>query len=318
MTSTQKKLTRLSASVSLVFGTLLAVSNSAYAASFTTTVQQDNGAKGDTFLKSITQNGKTTDKFNLVNKVDILSNTAVDKTKGSNADASLNKGVTNNTGAASTDKGDNASSPTAVSGVSDPTGGDIAAYMGNTNLNNIVDTEEAGSFVMNMFFQNQVKEDNSGLDSFYIFERGFQEMIYKDGKVMKDEQGNVVREQAGNSSISVRAIDAAGNVIGKALKLTKQTQTDAGYSIDTTEIGGAQRVGSWGISLADLGVSDLLVAGLQLSANGYEHNGPDFKLVGRMHDRPEFESATTPEPGSLLALGAVGGLAFFKRRQKQN
>jgi hypothetical protein len=42
-----------------------------------------------------------------------------------------------------------------------------------------------------------------------------------------------------------RAIDAAGNVIGNALKLTKESQTDAGYSIDTTEIGGAQKVGSW-------------------------------------------------------------------------
>ena len=97
MTSTKKKLTRLSASVGLVFGTLLAVSNSAYAASFTTQVQQDNGAKGDTFLKSVTQNGKETTRFNLVNRVDILSNDTVDLTKGSNADASLNKGVTNNT-----------------------------------------------------------------------------------------------------------------------------------------------------------------------------------------------------------------------------
>jgi PEP-CTERM motif len=306
MTSTKKKLTRLSASVGLVFGTLLAVSNSAYAASFSTQVQQDNGAKGDTFLKSITQNGKTTDKFNLVNKVDILSNTAVDKTQGNHTDETLawKLGKVNNTGSASTDKGDNASSPTGVSGVGDPTGDDIAAYMGNTNLNNIVDTEEStvGSFMMNMFFQNKVKEDGTGLDSFYIFERGFQ------------AQGNT----AGNSSMTVQAIDAAGKVIGKALKLKKEDQTDAGYSIDTTEVGITQKVGSWGVSLADLGVGDMFVYGLQVSANNLADNGPDFKLVGRMHDRPEFESATTPEPGSLLALGAVGGLAFFKRRQKQN
>jgi hypothetical protein len=315
MTSAKKKLTRLSASVGLVFGTLLAVSSSAYAASFTTTVEQDKeyGAKGDTFLKSISQNGKTTDKFNLVNKVDILSNTSVDKTQGNHTDETLawKLGKVNNTGSASTDKGDNASSPfdkddspVAVSGVGDPTGGDIAAYMGNTNLNNIVDTEEstAGSFIMNMFFQNEVKEDGTGLDSFYIFERGFQ------------AQGNT----AGNSSMTVQAIDAAGKVIGKALKLKKEDQTDAGYSIDTTEVGIAQKVGSWGVSLADLGVGDMFVYGLQVSASNLADNGPDFKLVGRMHDKPEFNSKTTPEPGSLLALGAVGGLAFFKRRQKQN
>jgi PEP-CTERM motif len=194
-----------------------------------------------------------------------------------------------NSGAASTDKGHKASSPMAVSGMKNPTGQEVAAFVGNNNLNNIIDTEDDGSFAMNLFFGSEIRKDGTGLDSLFFFERGK------------------------NSDLNVQAIDKNGNVIGKLVRLMRGDQQDAGYSISTTEIGNAvQEVGTWGLSLAELDVASL--AGIKVSGNGSSFNGADWKVVGR---QGEFNSTAVPEPGTLLALGVVGGLGFLQRRRKQ-
>ena len=105
-----------------------------------------------------------------------------------------------------------------------------------------------------------------------------------------------------NSDLGIQAIDIGGNLIGQFLKLSRTDSEYANFTIDTTEINDAQRVGSRGVSLKDLGVTSL--AGIQVTADS-SYNGPDFKVVAR----------STPEPGSVISLGVVAGLAFLRRRQ---
>ncbi|MBW4506611.1 MAG: PEP-CTERM sorting domain-containing protein [Scytonematopsis contorta HA4267-MV1] len=374
MKFTAKKLKRLSASAGLVIGTaILAVSNSAYAASFTTNLQKNDGPEGDILLKSITQEDKagkkdTFSNFSYVKRANILNNTPIKvnlpeyKTDGngkivkdkngepikliytSNPEessaynqANKKKGITNvemvhnadaNSGAASTDKGDKASAPMAVSGMKNPTGNEIAAFVGNNNLNNIVDTEDSGHFAMDMFFDTLITEDNSGLDSVFFWERGMNsnllvEAIDSTGKVISKALALLGQNQANDNADRVIA-DALGvkfdskkvaerRAQATALGLVKNNQLDAGYAIDTMEIGSAQQVGSWGLSLKELGVKSL--AGVRVSAKGTSYQGPDIKLIARKGKG--FESTAVPEPSTILALGAVGGLAFLQRRRKQ-
>ncbi|MBD2566883.1 exosortase-dependent surface protein XDP2 [Anabaena lutea] len=254
-------------SASLVISSVVAMAASAQAASFTTNFTPNNpDPKADIWLQSVTQNGKTVSNFSLVKSADIIYN------------APKVIGI-QNSGAASTDKGDNASGPSATN--EDPTGAEIAAFLGNKNLNNIIDTEDNGTFDINVFFDSLIKEDNSGLDSLYFWERGM------------------------NSSLEIQALDAAGNLIGNSLKLSASQQNSAGFSIDTKEIYGSQQVGSWGVTLAQLGVTEL--KGLKLTADA-SFNGPDFKVVARK---------TTPEPNAMIGLGAVAALSFLRRQSKQ-
>lgn len=254
-------------SLSLVLGTVLAVSNSAQAATFTTNVSQKSDTKADIFLESIEQNGQIINEFSFVTKTDILFNTP--RTSDPNS------------GEASTDKGDSANHPQAIVENEDPNAAEITAYLGNNNLNHIVDGEGNGQFQINLFFDSLVKEDNSGLDSLFFWERGM------------------------NSDLGIQAIDSNGNLIGNAIKLLRGDQFDADYSIDTTEIVASQKVGSWGVSLNDLGVDSL--SGIQVSAD-QTFSGPDFKLAAR-------KTASVPEPGSLLGLGIIAGMAFWRGRQ---
>ena len=247
-------------------------------------------AKGDILLKSVTYGGKTTSDFAFVTAVNIINNTPIksgldpqkytsnpeDKTKSND-----------NSGAASTDKGDRASSPIVngkaveVSGIKNPTGADMAAYLGNNNLNNIIDTEDRGDFKLNLSFGKAVK-------NLLFWERGM------------------------NSTIRVQALDAMGNLIGNLLNLNSKSWGRAGYSINTQEIDNTQAVGAWGVSLADLGVNSPISA-IQVSSFGSQRdNGPDFKVIG--------ESEPVPEPLTMtgLALGASGMIAARRRRMSKN
>lgn len=263
------KLQSIFTSASLVLSTVLAVSSSAQAASFTTNVNQKSDAKADILLESIEQNGQTITEFSFVKKSDILFNTP------RNNDP--------NSGEASTDRGDNATTPLTIGENEDPNAAEITAYLGNNNLNNIVDGEGRGEFRINLFFDSLLQEDNSGLDSLFFWERGI------------------------NSDLGIQAIDSAGNLIGNAIELLRGEQFDAGYSLDTTEIGGSQKVGAWGVSLNDLGVESL--SGVRVYADK-TFSGPDFKLVAR-------KTAAVPEPGSVVGLGAIAGIALWRRRQSK-
>lgn len=284
---------RLLTSISLTIGTVLFVSNSAQAASFTTNVTQENGSKGDVFLNSIEQNDTIIDRFSFVESVGEFNN---DEYSGGN------------TGAASTDRGDNASAPETSN--EDPTNVQLAKYLGNNNLNNIVDTEDSGTFMMDVFFDSFIRKDSTGLDSLFFFERGM------------------------NSNLLIQALDSEGNTTGNQLFLKgknkrisesfqeqiadinrKEDQEYAGFKINTKEIGGDQKVGTWGVSLDDLGVDSL--SGVQIYASGRNYQGPDFKVVARKSPEGKFAKTSVPEPGTILGLGSVAALAFVRRRKSK-
>ncbi|NET69845.1 MAG: PEP-CTERM sorting domain-containing protein [Sphaerospermopsis sp. SIO1G2] len=165
--------------------------------------------------------------------------------------------------------------------IESPTGSDIADILGNRNLNNIVDNEDSGSFDIDVYFDSLITQHYPGYDSLFFWERGK------------------------NSDLRIQALDASGNLVGNSLTLFRNEQTDAGFDIDTTEIGGPQPVGSWGVSLAELGVTEL--KGLKLTSEAVTFGGPDFKVVAKK----------TPEPGLMLGLGTVATVAFFRRRGKK-
>lgn len=266
-------------SIGLAMGLVVVAATTAQAASFTTNFTAVDGAKGDIWLNSITQNQTTIDRFLLINDAQILWNTPITNKQSGDTSNPETGGTNNNTGGASTDKGDRASAPMPTSGMNDPSGAEIAAYLGNLNLNNIIDTEEQGAFSMNLFFNKIVRADKSGLDNLFFWERGK------------------------NSDLGVQAIDKSGNLIGNFVKLHRADQTQADYSIDTLEINAAHIVGSWGLSLQQLGVTSL--DGIRVTAeSGY--NGPDFKLVARQ----------VPEPASMVGLGAVAGMMLISRRRQ--
>ncbi|MEL6462669.1 MAG: exosortase-dependent surface protein XDP2, partial [Cyanobacteria bacterium J06621_15] len=143
------KFTKLATSIGLTIGSVLFVSNSAHAASFTSNVTQtSDGSKGDILLDSIEQNGRTINQnqFSFVESVNSFSNTEY---RGGN------------TGAASTDKGD------LVGGMDtseDPTKGEIASFLGDNNLNRIIDGE-GRTFSMDLKFDSLIAKDDTGLDS---------------------------------------------------------------------------------------------------------------------------------------------------------
>ncbi|MEG4852566.1 PEP-CTERM sorting domain-containing protein [Microcoleus sp. B5-D4] len=268
---------------------MIAVQSPAKAFNFTTNLTTSGvpDAKSDIWLKSVTYGGKTTSDFAFVNAVKIINNTPIKsgldpKKQTSNPEDKTKNN--DNSGAASTDKGDKASSPIVngqavdVSGIKNPTGGEMAAYLGNNNLNNIIDTEDAGSFKLNLSFTKAV-------GNLFFWERGM------------------------NSTIRVQALDAMGNTIGKLLNLNSGSWGQAGYSINTQEIDTTHKVGAWGVSLADLGVSGPIGA-IQVSTLGSPDNGPDFKVIG--------ETEATPEPLTMLAAGAAVSFgAMFKKQRAQ-
>lgn len=277
------KLDKFVTSVGLTIGTVLFVSNSAQAASFTTNFTQENGATGDVFLDSITQNDRTINRFSFVESAEIIQN---DEYTGGD------------TGAASTDRGDDIDDLTTTENLTADNEDEIANFLGNNNLNNIIDTEDDGTFEMNLFFDSVIRADNTGLDSLFFWERGM------------------------NSDLQVQAIDDTGNIIGNAIKLLRFKDRDrsntlrqesAGFQIDTTEIDGAQKVGSWGVSLEQLGVSRL--SGIRVYANE-DFNGPDFKVIAR-RSGTDFARASVPEPGTIIGLGSVAALAFVRRRKSK-
>lgn len=246
----------------LTGGLLAAFSSPAQAFSFTTnftpSLTGSNASKGNIWLNSVMLgDGTSISDFALVSSANLLYNDAY--TGG-------------NTGAASSDLGDKA---TVGIKKESATSSSIVTSLGNLNLNSIIDTEDTGSFKMNLSF-------SSAIDNLFFWERGM------------------------NSKLQVQALDAAGNLIGNLLTLNSATWNYAGFGIDTTEINETQRVGSLGVSLKDLGVSGP-IAGIQLVSNR-SFNGPDFKVVGSAASVPE------PASLAGLGLIA-GALVVSRRRK---
>ncbi len=184
-----------------------------------------------------------------------------------------------NTGAASADRGDRANG-VRLENLATGNSPIAAAALGNLNLNNIIDGEDTGNYSMNLFFTKSVNK-------LFFWERG------------------------SNSFPRLQAIDSKGNLIGQQVTLGEGLfgWNNAGFSLDTMEISGAQAVGSRGISLTDLfgaNTNVSSIAGVRVTSIGKLSNGPDFKVVG----------ASVPEPATVLGLGLVGGALMMSRRKK--
>lgn len=233
----------------------MAISLPAQAASFTgfsfnATTDYNNDPTADIFLQSVSHGGKTISNFSVVTGAEVIRNNH----------SSL--------GPSSTDLGDNATSPNSIGANELPTDQEIVDFLGNLNLNNIIDTEEEKRSVFELEFANKV-------NTFYLFERGL------------------------NSTLKVEALDSSGAVIDK-FKIKQGLWQQAGYAIDTTEINGAQEVGSYGLKL------DSAVKKIRVISNA-SFNGPDYKIV----------AAQVPEPSSMAALALLGGGALLAKRRKQ-
>ncbi len=259
---------KIAASVGLIAGSAIALSSApaqafSFQTNYTAALSGKDASKGDIFLNSVTLGtGKVISDFTLVTSANILSN---DIYTGGNS------------GAASADIGNKATTGLKQEKL---TNDGAKTVLNNLNLNNIIDTEDKGNFILDLNFAKAV-------DNIFLWERGM------------------------NSRLDIQALDAQGNLLGNKVALSNSKNWDyAGFSIGTQEIGSAQKVGSIGISLADLGLSTGYVTALRVSSQGKAYNGPDFKVMGSVAD--------IPEPSSLLGLGAiVAGLVAIRRKQAQ-
>ncbi|MGB3534239.1 MAG: exosortase-dependent surface protein XDP2 [Microcoleaceae cyanobacterium] len=181
-------------------------------------------------------------------------------------------------GGASADKGDLATVGLSQENI---TAEQIVEAVGNPYLSSILDVEDQGSFAIDLFF-------DQAADQVFLWERG------------------------SNSRVDVQGLDADGNLVGDLLALDSADWDFAGYSLDTIEIREAQPVSSIGINLEDFGIADSAVAGVRLTSEGEEYNGPDLKVIGLAAEDPE----TVPEPTALWGLGLIAGLLTVRNRSR--
>ena len=265
------KVRSFTTSMGLLIGGAIALTSApaqafTFQTNFTPALSGKDAAKGDIFLDSVTlADGKVIDDFVLIDFANIVSNDIF--TGG-------------NTGAASSDVGDKATTGLKQE---DVTNEGIKSVLSNNNLDNIIDTEDKGNFVIDLFFKRPV-------NNVFVWERGM------------------------NSRLNLQGLSPDGNLIGNLIELNSADWEYAGFDIDTKEINGAQMVGSIGISLADLGLSDPIEA-LRVSSLGKAFNGPDFKIIGGA----DPDAAAVPEPSVLIGLGTLvaGALATRRRRQAE-
>jgi hypothetical protein len=254
------RLQRISTCAGLLAGSLLAVSTApAQAFSFFTTNFTGSAPKGDLILNSVElTDGTILDDFTLVSDANIVSN---DLWTGGNS------------GAASSDLGDNATIGIKQEAATNES---IVTSLANLNLNSIIDTEETGSFVIDLAFAD-------AFDTLLIWERG------------------------ANSKMDLQLLDDAGNAIGNLLTVDSKNWLPTGYSIDTQEIGGAQTVTALALNSADFGVSSPIGA-IRVASRGAQYNGPDWKVMGA-------STTAVPEPASVVGLGLVAaGVAASRRK----
>jgi hypothetical protein len=244
--------TQFVAIASTAAGALLLSAGHASAFTFETTYK-GTPPTGDIMLQSVKIGEQIIKNFALVNNVVLVEN-------------DLHTG--GNTGAASSDHGDDVQDGLKVEA---PSGEDVKASLGNLNLNKIIDTEDSGSFVMDLYF-------DQAIDKLLLWERGI---------------NSTLKVQIGNHTETLTK-DHFG--LGKT-----------NFSIDTTEIGGKQKVGSFGLNLfSDFGIEGGYKGPVRIISEA-DFNGPDFKVIG---------VAAVPEPATVLGLTAVAGAFVASRRRK--
>lgn len=212
---------------------------------------------GDVMLNSVTTSDRTITDFFTVEDANLISN---DTYTGGN------------TGAASSDRGDAVTGYGTVSEAA--TSADVVSSLGNLNLNSIIDTEDSGSFVMDVMF-------GQSLNEFLFWERGM------------------------NSNLKVQAMGEGDNVLAEFLlsSLPGNGFTDAGFSLNTTEIEETQEVGAMGLRLLGASTNRLRL----ISDSSY--NGPDFKVAA---------AAPVPEPMTIMGTLMAASAVVAARRKRQN
>lgn len=156
----------------------------------------------------------------------------------------------------STDRGDKATSLFLPQ--ENPSYSGLLDYIGNNNLNNIIDFEGIKTAILDLRFSQTLVDNTWGVDGYpeiIIFERGV------------------------NSDLMIQAVDNLGGTgLGKTLLLKRNQQTTlSGILMDTTEIGAPQKVGYWKVDLSELGVPSVKYLRV-IATNAY--NGPDIKIMG--------------------------------------
>jgi len=245
-------------------GLLMASAGSASAFTFTTQTSTNLAPTGDIILSGIElAGGRIISDFAYVNSVSNFTNEAYSG---------------GNTGAASTEEGDTATSPISLNANEDPTAEEVAAYLGNSNLNNLIDTEDDGAFSMDLDFGTVVR-------TLFLWERG------------------------ANSKLQLQALDAEGNLIGdaKVLDSAGSDWGDTGFDINTTEIAKSQSVVSRGVKISHLFGTDADVYGVRVVSEA-NFNGPDWKIIGT--------AEAVPEPATILGLTALAGAFAVSRTRK--
>lgn len=227
----------------------------------------------DVRLDSVGINGQTYSTLQFVSGATIVLDDGVDVNRGGNNFAA-------GRGPNSVDDTWATQGPATVT----PTSADLQAALGNNNLTSLAITREAiGTAILDVTFANPT-------NTFFFYERG---------------SGTV----AGNSSVLVEALNAAGNTIG-AYKVQPEIYTDTGLVV-STDVGAFSvlnvKLGSVGLQLDDA-VSRLRLISTQ--ASNFQDAGPDYKILAADGVLP-----AVPEPTSA-ALLAVGGVALLGRRRR--
>ena len=162
----------------------------------------------------------------------------------------------------------------------------------NKNLNWIIDGESTGYTLDLLYGGGNVLHPASGATSLLVMERGM------------------------NSGVRLYGLYRSGASVVPTtsyVDLAASAQSDAGFSIDTTEIGSAQKVGAWGVDVSSLSTAtggNGLLGFRFYSSEALGSNGPDLVGVASAAPVPE------PAPVAGLALGALGLLRSRRRARK--
>lgn len=210
--------------------------------------------------------------------------------------------LTNNQGTYGWHTNINIETGSAISGNPDR-GDNTTSFGGNTSLSNV--------------FSNTNKNLNYIIDGEGVTPDYTLNMLYGGGKKLTATSGKahlMVLERGMNSGIRLRGLyqgQSGVTATSTFIDLAQNAQTYAGFSIDTTEIDSAQRVGGWGVDVSSLynatGGAGLL--GFRFEATqALGNNGPDLVAVASLNP--------VPEPSTLVAAGlGIGTLAFRRRRR---